>query len=272
MQLNLFQWDRLETGNGYACLARLAFAQARDHFARVLAALPEHQGAASGLQTVSHWEQVFRALAGMEGEAAVAFFWQRLRAFSFGDSAVDRELRANLLRRLREVMAQGAVDYLPPDLCRGYLSLQLGDYLTAENQLRGLLESVPAEGLLYGYLGDALWLQGRREIANGVYAAALLLDPERMAAYPLRNQRLAAVIAERGAAMAPVYGFFQGVLPLVEQEIASATKAARIYGLLRRAEWGRHRRDHTVTTAARRDLQAFAPEVFADYLQFVQAG
>jgi len=272
MQLNLFQWDRLETGQGYACLARLDFGQARDHFARVLAGLPGHQAAGAGLQAVDYWEQVFRALAEMGGETAVAYFWHRLRTFSFGESAVDRELRANLLARLQALMAQGGVDYLPPDLCRGYLSLQLGDYVTAENQLRDLIETVPDQGLLYGYLGDALWSQGRREIANGVYAAALLLAPERMAAYPLRNQRLAAVIAEHGAALAPVYGFFRGVLPLVEQEIESETEGARIYDLLRWAERTRHRRDHSAMMSARKDLQALAPEVFTDYLRYVQAG
>lgn len=45
MQLNLFQWDLVETGNGYICLARLAFEQARDHFARVLEAVPNHHQA-----------------------------------------------------------------------------------------------------------------------------------------------------------------------------------------------------------------------------------
>lgn len=272
MQLNLFQWDRIETGNGYACLARLAFGQARQHFTRVLDGLPGHQAAGTGLQAVEYWEQVFRVLATMEAEAAVAHFWKRLRAFSFGNSDVDRELRANLLGRLREVMEQGAVDYLPPDLCLGYLSLQLGDYVTAENQLRGLIESAPADGLLYGYLGDALWLQGRREIANGVYAAALLLDPERMATYAPCNHRLVAIIAEHGASMAPAYGFLGGVLPLVELEIAPLTEAVRIYGLLRGAERARYRCDHAAVIAARRELQILAPQIFADYLAFVQAG
>lgn len=270
MQLNLFQWDRLEAGQGYACLARLDFGQARDHFGRILTGLPGHRVAEAGLQAVEYWEQVFRALAGIGGETAVAFFWQRLRIFSFGDSAVDRELRAKLLSRLQALMEQGGVEYLPPDLCRGYLSLQLGNYVTAENQLRGLIDTVPDQGLLYGYLGDALWLQGRREIAGGVYAVALLLAPEQMAAYTPCNHRLTAIIAQYGAALAPVYGFFRGVLPLVEQEIESDTEAARIYELLRRAERTRHRRDHSAMVAARKEMQALAPGVFADYLRYGQ--
>ena len=271
MQLNLFQWDLIETGNGYSCLARLAFAQARAHFARVLDAVPDHPKAGAGLQAVRHWEQVFQKLAGMQGEEAVSFFWKRLAAFSFDRSEVDCELRANLFRSLQALMDQAAVDYLTPDLCRGYVSLQLGDFVTAETQLRGLIESFPREGLLYGYLADALWLQGRREVASGVYAAALLFDPGRMASYELSNQRLAAVIAEHGAPMAPVYGFLDGVLPLVEQEIVPDTEASRIYMLLQRAERARHRQDYTAAIAARRDLQALAPTVFDDYLNYVRA-
>lgn len=272
MQLNLFQWDLLEAGNGYNCLARLDFAQAREHFARVLDALPDHQAAGAGLLSVDYWEPVVRNLAEMQGEDAAIFFWKRLGAFSFGNSTADSELRTNLLKRLHALMERAGVDYISPDLCSGYLLLQLGDYVNAESQLRSLIESDPEKGLLYGYLADALWLQGRREIANGVYATALLLDPQRMATYPLCNHRLAAIIAEYGAVMAPVYGYLHKVLPLVEQEIVNETEATRIYATLRRAERARHLHDLAAMSAARKDLQALAPEVLAKYSTFVQAG
>ncbi|WP_028317786.1 hypothetical protein [Desulfobulbus elongatus] len=272
MQLDLFQWDLLETGKGYACLAQLDLAEARSRFARVLEARPAHPAATAGLQAVRYWEQAFRAVAALQGERAVALFWKRLQAFSFGSGEVDRELRASLLARLQQMMAEEGIDYLPPDLCLGYLSLQLGDAIAAESQLRTLIETVPGEGLLYGYLGDALWRQGRREIANGVYTIGLLRDPERLSAHVPCNARLAAVIAAYGAAMAPVHGFLEGILPLVELEESSATEAVRIYGLLRRSERARRRRDHAAMMAARRELQNLAPEVFTAYLRFVQAG
>jgi tetratricopeptide (TPR) repeat protein len=272
MQLNLFQWDLVEAGNGYNCLARLDFDQARGYFTRVLVALPDHQAAGAGLRSVDYWEQAVQAVDEMQGEAAVAFFWKRLGAFAFGSSAGDSELRTNLLRRLQALMEMAGVDYIPPDLCSGYLLLQLGDYVDAESQLRRLVESFPEEGLLYGYLADALWLQGRREIANGVYATALLLDPQRLAAYPLCNHRLAAIIVKHGAAMAPVYGYLEGVLPLVEQKIATDTEATRIYAALRWAERARHRQDQAAMIAARRDLQVLAPAVFVEYVKFAQTG
>jgi len=271
MQLNLFQWDLLEAGHGSACLARLAFDRAREHFARVLDAQPAHRLATSGLQAVDYWEAVFRELETLQGEKAVAFFWKQLRAFAFGDSENDRELQRNLLRRLQAVMEQGEIRYLAPDLCSGYLSMLLGDYVTAENQLRELIESVPGEALFYGYLADALWMQGRRELANGVYAAAFLLDPERLTGYAVRNRQVAAIVAEHGAALAPVYGYVRGVLPLVEQEGVEETEASRIYGVLRRAEQAKHRGDLSTMVAARRDLQRLAPELFAEYMTCVQA-
>lgn len=271
MQLNLFQWDLLEAGHGSACLARLAFDQAREHFARVLEARPAHALAASGLQAVDYWEAVFRKLATLQGEKAVAFFWKRLRAFAFGDSENERELRRNLLRRLQALMEQGEISYLAPDLCGGYLSLLLGDYVAAENQLRELIESVPGEALLYGYLADSLWMQGRRELANGVYAAALLLDPERLAGHAVCNRQVAAIVTEYGAALAPVYGYMRGVLPLVEQECVEETEATRIYEALRRAEQAKHRGDFSTMVAARRDLQRLAPELFAEYMACEQA-
>lgn len=272
MQLNLFQWDLLEAGHGSACLARLSFDRAREHFARILEALPEHRLAASGMRAVEYWEAVFRELETLQGEQAVAFFWMRLRTFAFGDSANDRALRTTLLKRLKALMEQGEIRYLPPDLCSGYLSLELGDYVAAENQLRELIESVPGEGLLYGYLADSLWMQGRRELANGVYAAALLLDPEGMAGYAMCNRQLAAIVSEHGAALAPIYGYVCGVLPLVEQEGVEETEATRIYAALRRAEQAKHRGDHSTMVAARRDLQRLNPELFAVYLAGVQAG
>ena len=167
-------------------------------------------------------------------------------------------------------MENAGLEYLPPDLCLGFLSLQLGDYETAEQQLRQLIESFPEDGLLYGYLADTLWMQQRRELANSLYALALLLGPELMVNHPVCNRRLATLIADHGAALAPIYGYLGGVVPLVEQEIAEATEATAIYALLRQTERARYRGDHAAMVTGRKQLRQLAPEVFNAYLQFVQ--
>jgi hypothetical protein len=49
MQLNLFQWEAIETGEGCQNLSRLEFAEAKRHFAQALVISPDHQGARRGL-------------------------------------------------------------------------------------------------------------------------------------------------------------------------------------------------------------------------------
>lgn len=270
MQLNLFQWDLVEVGNGYRRLADLDFAQAQSHFFRVTTALPNHQAAEAGLRAACYWQETFTTLPTLQGERGVAFLWQRVRTFDFGGNANHIDLRANLLRKLQSVMKSAALEYLPPDLCLGSLSLQLGDYVTAEQQLRRLIEAFPQDGLLYGYLADALWMQQRHELANSLYATALLLAPELMTSHVVCNQRLAALVADHGAVLAPVYGYLNGVVPLVEQEFAAATEAAGIYALLRQVERARYRGDHAAVVTARKQLGELSPEVFEAYLHFVQ--
>jgi len=271
MQLQLFQWDLLEAGNGHACLARLDFDQAEAHFNRVLGALPGHQVAETGLRSVQYWQQALSVAEGVAGGEALTGLWQRIEAFDFPATEASRMLRANLIRHLLSLINDAPAFYVPPDLCRGYLHLQLGEYLTAEAHLRALIEHCPGHGRLYGYLADALWLQGRREIAGGVYATALLVEPQQVNVDALCNRQLAQVIARHGVDLAPVYGFLRGVLPLVDLEIAVDTKATAIYALLRQAESALQCQDTESMIRFRRELGSLAPEVLDAYLP-LQAG
>jgi tetratricopeptide (TPR) repeat protein len=271
MQLTLFQWDLIEVGNGFDCLARLACDQAEAHFVRVLSAQPGHLAATEGLRATRHWRSLLRSLATGQTETALTRFWQQVQHFSFPTTAAGQALRRALLRRLLVAMEQTGVTMVEPDLCTGYLHLLLGEHVEAEKQLRHLIDTFPDRGLLYGYLADTLWQQGRREIANGVYAAALLLAPEAMAAHAtLRNQGLKTLIAEHGAPLTPVHGFFLGVLPLVEPEREATTEAGRIYAMLHRAERARQSRDFSTMASARRDLHQQAPDIFSQYLAWLQ--
>jgi tetratricopeptide (TPR) repeat protein len=115
-----------------------------------------------------YWEQGFRELEGVERKSGVAFLWGRIVAFPFIDTETGRLLRTKLIKQLLTLMGEAAFSYFSLDLCRGYLYLQLGDYVAAETYFRQLLECFPENSRLGGYLADAFWLQGRREIANGV--------------------------------------------------------------------------------------------------------
>ena len=266
MQLSLFQWDILAVGDGYDSLADLNFNDARNHFSRVLKVLPDHPEAGRGMRDLNVWEGVLHDMEGLESDSALSFFWNKIVNFPFRNSENCRTFRLSLIKRLLALMDNSATLYIPPDLCLGYLYLQLADYVTAETHLRVLVGSLPGNGRLYGYLADALWMQGRLEIADAAYAKVLLLDPHNVSVAAMCNRRLADIIQERGAALTPIYGFLEGVLPLVEQETEAVTLEARAYEFLRQAEQAKRLANHDEMVAARRSLKKLAPQVLKDYL------
>ncbi len=266
MQLHLFAWDRIAVGTGYEKMAAFAFHEARRSFSRVLEVMPEHPDAVCGMRDLEFWEGIFRKMDGMALDAAVPFLWARINEFPFMNSEGARTLRSNLLRRLLLLLADLPAFYLPPDLCGGYLSLQLGDYAAAERHLRPLLERLPENGRLYGYLGDTLWMQGRYEAAGAAYATALLLAPHKVAVEAMRHKPLADLIEEYGPALAPIHGFLTNLLPLVNPPAKPSTREAMAYDFLRQAEEARRLGNHEAMVAARSELKAIAPEILRDYL------
>ncbi|OGQ98412.1 MAG: hypothetical protein A2505_06250 [Deltaproteobacteria bacterium RIFOXYD12_FULL_55_16] len=270
MQFNLFQLDMLAVGKGYQCLAALDFVAAREHFARVLAVLPEHHDAGQGMVDAGFWEELLAKAAEQTGEEAPVFLWERISIFPFVEAAWGHDLRKSLLRRLLTMLDDWPDFYRPPDLCRGYLYLQLGEYRAVATALRRLLARQPENGRLWGYLGDALW-SGRQGGAAEAYARALLTAPHQVAADKLHNAELAELIREHGPEMAPVQGFLAGLLPLPElPKNQPRSPAAQICELLRRAEQARHAGDHEQTITARRHLRELAPETLRDYLTWLK--
>jgi len=270
MQLPLFQWDLIAVGKGCSSLARFDFDEARSHFSWVLATLPEHAEALRGMRDLQFWEEVFHEITGLEAEAAAPLLWDRISGFPFRNDEGQQTLRLNLVRRLLALLESRPALYVPPDLCSGCLHLLLGEYRAAENDLRLVIEGCPENGRLHGYLADALWMQGRAETAGAAYARALLLAPHEVAVETMCNQPLAAIIREYGPALAPVHGFLQGILPLVELETPPVTREAGVYELLRQAEQARRLGHHQAMVTARRDLKNLAPDVLRDYLDWLE--
>lgn len=271
MQLNLFEWDLIEAGKGYNSLARLDFPAATSHFSRVLTAFPHHQEAGSGLKLVRYWEQTLQDLESKDTESGAVLLWQRINDFVFPCSEPGQALQRTLFRQLLAMLEEAQLFWIPPNLCAGWLHLQLGDHVAAENHFRRQIQSAPGNGRWYGRLADTLWLQGRKELANGVYVAALLLDPYRVAVDTLCHRELAEVIAEHGPALAPAYGFMKGVLPLVAQEVTIPTAETRIYDQLRRAELAMLEDNHEAMVASRRELKRLSPAVFTEYLHHLHS-
>jgi len=271
-QLNLFQWDMVAVSNGCQHLATLDFAAARAHFARVLAAKPEHREAGRGLADADFWEETLAEAAGQAGEQAAPFLWRRIGEFPFADAEWGQALRKSLLRHLLAILNDWPDFYQPPDLCRGFLYLQLDEYRAAAAELRRLLVRQPENGRLWGYLGDALW-SGRQGGAAEAYARALLTAPHAVAVDAMRHADLVGLIREHGPEMAPVQGFLAGLLPLPElpepAENRPRSKMVQICEIMRQAEEARHSGDDDRTITARRRLRELSPETLRDYLAWL---
>ena len=272
MQLNLFQWDMIETGRGLECLAGLDFAEARRRFLKVLGVRPEHPEASQGMRDLHFWEEVFKKLEKMDSGTAAGFLWNRISGFHFRSSEPSRNLRRSLLRHLMTLVAESPSPYIPPDLCRGFLHLQLGDYAAAEAGLGLLLEENPDNGRLRAYLADALWMQEKKKAAAESYAVALLSSPGDVNTEALRDQRLAELIREYGPDLAPIHGYMSGTLPLVTPPGEAVTPAARAYGYLFEAERFRRLNEHQAMVTSRRHFKELVPSVFQDYLEWLATG
>lgn len=269
MQLNLFQWDAIAVGNGYQCLSMLDFDKAGSHFSKVLKALPTHQTAYQGMKDLQFWEDVFVDMAGLDKVSQIFFLWDGIACFNFGSSDYYTSLRQTLIRHLLQLIGDDGEFYIPPDLCRGYLHLQLGDYRRAETSLVQLLEQFPADARLHSFLADAQYQQGKEGNAGISYATALLIAPDEVDVSAIRNRRLAEVVREHGHELAPIYGYFQGILPLVSLQTKLSSPEARAYNLLRQAEQAMRLGNHDKMVTARRDLKQLHPKVLEDYLSWL---
>lgn len=275
MQLNLFLCETIKTGEGYQSLSRLNFAEARRHFAQALAISPGHSGAVCGLQETTFWEESLAEAALLPPEKALILLWGRVTGFAFSDSSSHLALRQSLLRHLLASLSEmegGDIWFHPPALCRGVLHLQLNENTKAEEALRTLLRQYPGNGLLRRYLGDALWRQGREDAARSEYAAALLHAPDSVEAQTIPVPGLQDIIMEQGPALAPVYGYFAGILPLVELETEAQTFEAQVCGYLRQAELARTQGHQQSMITARRALKGHAPKILAVYLEWLEGG
>ncbi len=267
MQLNLFEWDLIAVGSAYASLANLDFENARRSFTQVLKTVPEHSRARRGMCDLQFWQDAFNGMERLDAESALRLGWQYLGRFGFDLSENHQLLWRNVLLHLLTLAAALPDFYDPPQLCGGYLLLQVGKFEEAERQLRLLLKARPHAGLLHLFLAEALWLQHKEELAGPSYAAALLLDPVEACRQPIGNPDLAHLCEERGPALAAVYGYIEGLLPLADVEGIPDSRESRIYAALRRAELSRREGDHREMIAARRELKDLAPEIFREYLE-----
>lgn len=270
MQLSLFEWDLLAVGSGYEALAELNFVEAERRFLSVLGPMPDHPQASAGLKELHCWRERYLEAISLPAEPAAILLWQEVQRTSFSAGRHHTKLRRRLLQHIYGLLADRPGFFHPPDLCLGHLLLLLGKHRDAETNLHRLTAEQPGRARLHLLLAETLWRQDRQELAKPAYARALLLDPEDIATQDISHRELAACIEEHGPALTPIYAFFKGDLPLVEHPQVSIDKDARCYLLLRSVELARRNRDHQTLIDGRRALKETAPEIFRDYLNWLE--
>ncbi len=270
MQLNLFEWDLLAVGSGLDALSRLDFAEAHRCLNRVLEHFPSHPGATAAHQELLFWQQCIARLDSMARQDAAYELWLVLNEYSFSPAPPQQQLHRSLLRYLRHLLNDRPQFFQPPDLCLGSIALMAGDLEDAELRLRAIRAQRPDDGILSLLLAEALWRQGKTEPATIFYAQALLLEPGGIAERTISNQPLAAIINEYGTPLAPIYGYFAGILPLVPCRHRMESQTTVWYDLLRQIELARQAGRHQEMIASRRSLKQQAPEIFTDYLAWLE--
>lgn len=268
-QLDLFGQERIKLGEGYAALARLEPDKAAAIFGDLVRENPDFADAAEGKAMAIEWGDSLWEIESLKPEAAALSLWDKVRSASFGFWGDG--LRKALIRRAIDLIWNTEDFFIPPALCLGFLHFEAGQYEQAERALRKLLEKHPDNIRLLCLLGNSLVLQRRPAEARSLYAKALLRSPGDLDAGAFSDDATAALVRMHGCCLAPIYGWMEGVLPLLDagQETAhdqEHDRALGIYRVITRAERALKRRDHAGMVEQRKILKELDPEFFAAYL------
>jgi tetratricopeptide (TPR) repeat protein len=269
LQLGLFSWDRIMTGEGFSAMARLDFKEAIVIFEDVLSKWHGHPEASDGLRMSAEWANSVKEVEALKKDDGIETFWRRINSYPFGDRG--QALKRSLLERLIGLMEDDFHLLIPPDLCLGRLFFELEDYEKAEYALMRLLERQSPDGRLLVLFGNCLLRLGRITEARTTYAKAFLSWPWDMPLEEIIDKELIEAIAGEDIYSAAVCGWLRGVLPLIEV----ATEKGRdkdhqwsllVYRTIRLAEKTRIRGDYKEMVEQRRLLKEYAPAVFLEYM------
>ncbi|HSB68589.1 MAG TPA: tetratricopeptide repeat protein [Candidatus Methylomirabilis sp.] len=261
LQLDLFTWDRVKTGEGFDALARLDFERALAIFESVLSQWPGHPDASAGLQMAAAWDASLKEAESLPGKDAAAFLWERLKSYQFGQCG--KALRRGLLQRTVALMEGDCQVFIPPDLCLGRLLFELEEYSKAEAALSLLLENHGPNGRILIWLGNCLFRQGKEDEARFVYAKAFLGAPWEVELDELDDKELLEAIADEDIYSAAVCGWLRRLLPFVDVEVACPhdrkhEESLLVYHAVGGAEQARARGAHEEMVEQRRLLRQLA--------------
>jgi len=281
VQQELFSLDSVRIGEAFYAMAKFHFDEAAEIFGEALICEPDSALARTGLEMIRDWREILDDLEWFGGEELVQYFWSKLSKYPFGKEPGPSLFRTELVKRLIQLMEKISVMYLPSGLCIGYLFLQAGMYEKAERALKSVLVDHPHNGRLMGYLGDSLWMQGRKMEARAAYTKTLLIAPADLSLEEIKDMEVSDLVAAEGREMAPVRGWLEGLFPLLDVEadaeletiagnVPTGRKGRLAYTLLSLAEKARRIRQHEEMVSYRKRLKSEAPDIFEAYMEHLE--
>ncbi|MGD0886344.1 MAG: tetratricopeptide repeat protein [Thermodesulfovibrionales bacterium] len=269
LQLDLFSWDQVKTGEGFCALENLDLKKAVIIFEDILSKWEGHPAASAGLKMAVEWDNALGEIEGLPKDDAVISLWEKVRSYTFGQC--DGAFRRALIKRAIVLLEDDHSLHIPVDLYLGDLYLEIEDYEKAEQAYRRFIERHSADGRTLGCLGNCLWRQGKKGEARVTYAKALLLVPWEVELAEIDDKELVDALVEEDIYSAAVYGWLRRVLPFVDVEVETPHDSNHgwsllVYQTLRHAEKARVKGDHEGMVEQRRLLKEVAPAVFLEYM------
>lgn len=266
IQLSLFTPHRLALGEAWDALAVLDVDRAARLFDGLVASYPDSREAVAGAAAAHHWSKVFFDCQALPALAGVSALWGALCGCP--EKLLPERVRLALLQRLWSELETANVDFLAPDLPAGRLAMALGHPDQAAPSLARALRRHPDEPVILDWAARVEWELGRTQTARTLWTRLLLIAPQAINLDAVADEEVKAVIRRRGAEWAAVFGFIDGVLPLLPAppESARSSRAGRAYESLAAAEKARGAREHDGMVAARLALRSEAPDVLTAYL------
>jgi tetratricopeptide (TPR) repeat protein len=272
VQLSLFSADRLKVGEGFEALVALDLDRARELFDMVLSKRPEVSDAMAGREIVCYWQSVMEQSLELDSSEHAGLIWQQIKELRNDPLLLPDRLKRSLVGKVIALLQEHDLIFIPPDLCCGYLYIEIGEYQQAVASLKAALVRMPDSARLRGFLGDAFWCLGRETWARAEYARALLMSPRDVSIADLKDARLLDVISHYGVEMAPVSGWIRGVLPLLnpDQLAFGNEQVADAYRRLYAAEQARLSGNQDAAIEQRRQLSEAFPNFFEAYMDKIE--
>lgn len=264
-------WDNAEFQLGIQSLASLRLTDAVDHLTRSLTSpLTDEPLTRRLIQSAIYWRQ--RIDFTEEPSFDHSTTKKLLGDFcNYDFTAHERPLKKSVLSQISK---QASLDSKTDgDIVEKIFDLTARerDFSGAEYFIRAILKNQPEKVRFRYLLAEALWLQGKRRLADNHYSVLLLCYPQELNVNRIRNNALTILIDNYGPGMAVSYGWCRKILEFVSLpgDITIANDQQRTalecYHTLKHAWQSQTGGHQSEIIKYRKALQKLSPDLFTEY-------